>query len=455
LRSLSGADVINTIAGDGTPSYGGDGGLATLAQLDFPFGIAVDASGNIYIGDTGNHRIRVVTNPVSSGTISTVAGDGTPSYGGDGGLATLAYLSNPSGIAVDASGNIYIADTGNHCIRMVTNPGSSGTISTVAGDGTPSYGGDGGLATLAYLSNPSSVAVDASGNIYIADTGNHCIRVVTNPVSSGTISTVAGDGTPSYGGDGGLATLAYLSNPSGIAVDASGKIYIADTGNHCIRVVTKSTGTISTVAGDGNSGYFGDGGLATLAQLAYPFGVAVDASGNIYIADSANSRIRIVTNPGSFGTISIVAGDGNYDYFGDGVLATSARLNIPLGLCSDVLGNIYIADGENNRVRKVGDLTFPTESPTPSPTATPSLSPTATPTPSPTASPSPSPTATPSLSPTATPTPSPTASPSPSPTATPSLWNGQGYHLLAVPLRCISSCRLTYKIRKKISWTLL
>ena len=262
-------------------------------------------------------------------------------------------------------------------------------INTIAGDGADAYGGDGGLATLAQLNNPYGVAVDASGNVYIADTDNHRIRKVNNPVSSGTISTVAGDGTPFYAGDGGLATLAYLSNPSGVAVDASGNIYIADTGNHCIRVVMKSTGIISTVAGDGNFGYFGDGGLATSARLAYPFGVAVDASGNVYITDSANSRIRMVTNPGSSGTISRVAGDGKYDFFGDGGQATSARLNNPLGLCSDVLGNIYISDSGNHRVRKIGDLTFPTESPTPSPTATPSLSPTPSPSSSPTESPTP------------------------------------------------------------------
>jgi trimeric autotransporter adhesin len=276
------------VAGDGTTGYKGDGGLATSAGLYYPQGVAVDASGNIYIADTVNRRIRLVTK--STGIITTVAGDGTIEYKGDGGLATSAGLYFPYGVAVDASGNIYIADYYNHRIRLVTK--STGIITTVAGDGIAGYTGDGGLATSAGLNYPQGVAVDASGNIYIVDTSNSRIRLVTK--STGIITTVAGDGTIVYKGDGGLATSAGLYSPFGVAVDASGNIYIADTVNSRIRLVTKSTGIITTVAGDGTVGYKGDGGLATSAGLSTPYGVAVDASGNIYIVDS--SRVRLV-NP--------------------------------------------------------------------------------------------------------------------------------------------------------------
>ena len=221
-----------------------------------------------------------------------MAGDGTRGYKGDGGLATSAGLNTPYGVAVDASGNIYIADTNSNRIRLVTK--STGIITTVAGDGSISYSGDGGLATSAGLYYPYGVAVDASGNIYIADTVNGRVRLVTK--STGIITTVAGDGTTDYKGDGGLATSAGLYTPYGVAVDASGNIYIADINSNRIRLVTKSTGIITTVAGDGTLGYKGDGGLATSASLYYPFGVAVDASGNIYIVDTNNNRIRLV-NP--------------------------------------------------------------------------------------------------------------------------------------------------------------
>jgi trimeric autotransporter adhesin len=218
-----------------------------------------------------------------------VAGTGSSGYSGDGGQATSAALNSPYGVAVDASGNIYIADTYNYRIRIVTK--STGIISTVAGTGSYGYSGDGGQATSAALDYPCGVAVDASGNIYIADTYNYRIRMVTK--STGIISTVAGTGSYGYSGDGGQATSAALNSPYGVAVDASGNIYIADTYNYRIRIVTKSTGIISTVAGTGSYGYSGDGGQATSAALRSPYGVAVDASGNIYIADTYNHRIRM------------------------------------------------------------------------------------------------------------------------------------------------------------------
>jgi trimeric autotransporter adhesin len=321
-------------------------------------GVAVDASSNIYIADTNNHRIRKVTK--STGIISTVAGTGYPGYSGDGGQATSAALNYPYGVAVDSSGNIYIADTDSYRIRMVTK--STGIISTVAGTGSYSYSGDGGQATSASLRIPGGVAVDASGNIYIADTYNYRIRMVTK--STGIISTVAGSGPYGYSGDGGQATSAALFYPYGVAVDALGNIYIADSSNYRIRMVTKSTGIISTVAGTGYSGYSGDGGQATSAALFYPYGVAVDASGNIYIADSSNYRIRMVTK--STGIISTVAGTGSYGYSGDGGQATSAALNSPYGVAVDASGNIYIADSANYRIRMFALPASPAAPPSPS-----------------------------------------------------------------------------------------
>jgi len=286
------AALITTVAGGGN-SFG-DGGTATEAQLRYPSGVAVDSSGNLYIADTGNHRIRKVD---TDGVITTVAGTGSSGYSGDGGAATEAQLSSPSGVAVDSSGNLYIADSGNNRIRQVD---TNGVITTVAGGG---FDGDGGAATSARLSYPSGVAVDSSGNLYIADKGKHRIRKVD---TNGVISTVAGDGTTGYSGDFGAAAEAQLDNPSGVAVDSSGNLYIVDTRNNSIRKVD-TNGVISTVAGDGTYGYSGDGGAATDAQLYNPSAVAVDSSGNLYIADTNNGRIRKVdTN----GVISTVAGGG-------------------------------------------------------------------------------------------------------------------------------------------------
>jgi trimeric autotransporter adhesin len=365
----SGNGIISTVAGTGSYGYSGDGGLATSADISNPDDIDIDASGNIYIADVGNNRIRMVMK--STGILSTVAGTGSYGYSGDGGLATSADLKYPYGVAIDASGNIYIADTYNHRIRMVTK--STGIISTVAGTGPDWYSGDGGLATSAALYNPQGVAIDASGNIYIADTNHDRIRMVTK--STGIISTVAGTGSNGYTREGGLATSAALNLPRGVAIDASGNIYIADTNNNRIRMVTKSTGIISTVAGTGSSGYSGDGGLATSAALYYPQGVALDASGNIYIADTYNSRMRMVMK--STGIISTVAGTGSSGYSGDGGLATSAALNYPYGVAIDASGNLYIADTNNNRIRMFSlylrDTAFP--SPSSIVTAVPTYSP--------------------------------------------------------------------------------
>jgi sugar lactone lactonase YvrE len=292
-----------------------------------------------------NNRIRKVT--ASTGKISTVAGNGTRGYSGDGGAATSAELYYPSGITLDSSGNIYIADWGNNRIRKVS--ASTGNISTVVGNGTQGFAGDGGAATSAELYHPGGVALDSAGNIFVADTHNNRIRKVL--LSTGDISTVAGNGTEGYSGDGGAATSAELFYPGGIAFDNAGNFYIADESNSRIRKVTISTGYISTVAGDGLNGYSGDGGAATSAKLYEPIGVAVDRAGNLYIADEQNNRVREVN--AVTGIISTVAGNGTAGYSGDAGPPSTAELNNPCSVTVDSSGNVYIADFQNNRVRKV------------------------------------------------------------------------------------------------------
>jgi subtilase family serine protease len=334
------APSITTVAGNGGGGYSGDGGAATNASLYFPHDVAVDASGNLFIADTDNVRIRKVG---ANGIITTVAGNGTYGFFGDGGAATNAYLNDPQAVAVDASGNLFIADTYNLRIRRV---GTNGIITTVAGDGGNGYSGDGGAATNTSLSYPEGVAVDGSGNIFIADTDNLRIRKVG---ANGIITTVAGDGGYGYFGDGGAATNAGLGYPEAVAVDTSGNIFIADTDDLRIRKVG-TNGIITTVAGDGSSGYSGDGGTATSASLYYPEGVALDASGNFFIADTDNLRIRKV---GASGVITTVAGDGNYGFSGDGAAATNANLSYPSGVALDTSGNLFIADNDNARIREV------------------------------------------------------------------------------------------------------
>ncbi len=338
---------ISTVAGNGAPRFGGDGGLATAAQLHFPSGVALDGAGNLYIADSGNYRIRKVD--AATGNISTVAGDGTSGDDGDGGLAVDARLAQPEGIALDGAGNLYIADSDNHRIRKVD---ADGYISTVAGDGTSGDDGDGGSAIEAQLNRPIGVALDGSGNLYIADYLNNRIRKVD--AATGYISTVAGDGAGSFGGDGGLATAAQLRLPHDVALDGAGNLYIADSDNHRIRKVDSATDNISTVAG----GRTGDGGLATAASLDFPKDMAVDGSGNLYIADTENNRIRKVD--AVMGNISTVAGDGtNGDGgdSGDGDLATAAQLSRPAGVALDGSGNLYIADYDNDRIRRVDAAT--------------------------------------------------------------------------------------------------
>lgn len=331
LRWDTTSQLVTLVAGNGTSGPGGDDGPATAAQLSSPCGLAVDHAGNLYIADSGNHRIRKVT----GGMITTVAGNGTGGYSGDNGPAASAQLYFPWAVTLDSAGRLYIADAGNYRIRRVTN----GVITTVAGNGSSGYSGDNGPATSAQLAAPVGVAVDLAGNLYVADLVDDRIRRVTN----GVITTVAGNGTFGFSGDGGPATAAELILPSGIAVDSSGSLYIADSDNARIRKVT--AGVISTFAGGGTS--LADNVPPTSAQLEGPEGVAVDSFGNLYIAQS--EMIRKV----SAGVIKTVVGGGSQaGYTGP---ATNAVLNDPEGLALDSAGNLYIADSFNEIVRRLSN----------------------------------------------------------------------------------------------------
>jgi sugar lactone lactonase YvrE len=332
--------TVSTTAGNGAVGYTGDGAAALNATLAYPSAVAYDASGNLYLADANNHVIREIVK--STGNIVTIAGTGVEGFSGDGASATAAQLDTPTGIAVDKSGNVYIADSHNHRIREV----SGGTITTIAGTGIAGFSGDSGAAAAAQLALPSAVAVDANSNIYIADTNNHRIRKITGT----TITTIAGDGEELFAGDGAAATAAALDSPTGVAVDSSGNVYIADRLNQRIREVTVSSGTITTLAGSGSgfSGNFsGDGATATAATLARPSGVSVDAAGNVYVADTDNQRIRQIGG----GAIATISGTGSQGFGGDGGLATGAILNSPKSVTPDASGNISIADKQNERIR--------------------------------------------------------------------------------------------------------
>ena len=346
----SNAQVISTFAGTGIAGFSGNGGAATAAKINNPTGIAFDANGNTYISDYNNHQIRKVN---ASGVITTVVGTGTAGFSGDGGPAINAKLSLPSTLIFDNAGNMYIVDGGNGAIRKVT---PSGIISTVVGTGTNGYSGDGGLATSAQLNYPCGVYIDAAGNMYIPDRSNHRVRKVN---TSGIISTYAGTGTGGFSGDGAAATAAKLNMPNGVTFDAAGNAYIADAYNNRIRKVTPG-GVISTFAGTGTAGASGDGGAATAAQLNKPFGLTFDGAGNSYISDFQNHKIRKINQAG---IISTLAGTGTGGYSGDGGISTGAKINSPEKVTVDAIGNIYIPDAGNQRVRII-TCTQPTVSAT-------------------------------------------------------------------------------------------
>ena len=339
--------IITSVAGNGQTGESGDGGPALDAELFEPRNMTIDAAGNYYFCEPYEHRVRKVSR---DGTITTVAGTGSQYFGGgDGGPATSATLNVPSGVALDAAGNLYIADTYHNRIRKVD---LNGIITTVAGNGAQSYSGDGGPATSARLNLPADVAVDAAGNLYIADQFNNRIRKVD---TNGIITTIAGTGHESFAGDGGPATSAYLDNPRGIAVDAAGNVYFAELWNYRVRKVD-TNGIITTLAGSGPHGgtqapsnCVGDGGLATKAGLGEVDGVAVDAAGNVYINDIWCNRVRRVdTN----GTITTVIGDGFGNNTGENIPATQTSVGTS-GIALDGTGNIYLVDGKIDRIRKV------------------------------------------------------------------------------------------------------
>jgi hypothetical protein len=395
ITDASTGDLL-TVAGDGTAGYTGDGGPCTSAELDGPYGVALDSAGNIIIADTGNDAIRVVASSTGTyygvamtlGDIYTVAGGHGAGYSGDAGPATAATLDYPEDVFADSLGDIVIADTYNNAIRVVA--GTTGTIygiSMTAGDIYTVAGGNGagssgnqGPALAAQLSSPQSVALDDAGDIIIADTGNNAIRLVAagngGGLTEGYIYTVAGVGrTAGFSGDGGAATSAELSSPEGVAVDGSGNLVISDFGNERVRVIAATTGTfygismnagdIYTIAGNGFAGYSGDGGAATQAEMRYPSAVAVDSYGNYVIAEPYDSAIRVTANStGTFygvamtaGDVYTVAGDGAPGYSGDGGPATEAALDLPFGVGMDGSGNIIIADTGNQRLRVIAKST--------------------------------------------------------------------------------------------------
>jgi trimeric autotransporter adhesin len=390
IRRVDGVTgIVSTVAGDGTRHGGQDGMTATQVGLDLPTGVLVDAAGDLFVADMSNHCIRRVDHV--TGIITTVAGTTTYGFTGDGGPATNAKLYAPKAVAKDASGNLFIADYGNHRIRRVDH--ATGIISTVAGDGARGFSGDGGPATSAELSIPSGVAVDSHGNLVISDTGNNRIRrvqmasvglalgsienrkdshvarpivtpsIVLRETKPGVITTVAGGPSQGIGGDGEPATQAQLGQPSGVAVDSSGNLLIADPNNSRIRRVDGATGLIATVVGDHPcnnrglcvAGFGGDGGPAIKAELNYPWAVAVGGDGSLFIADMRDERIRRVD--GTTGIITTVAGDGTRGFSGDGGPATSAKLNSPSGVSVDKDGNVFIADQFNGRIRRVDRAT--------------------------------------------------------------------------------------------------
>lgn len=338
---VSDAQVINTYAGT-VLGYSGDNGLATHAELNNCTGVAVDGAGNVYIADKGNNVVRKVN--VTTGYITTFAGNDTAGYSGDGHQAVDAKLNQPYALATDVAGNVYIADGGNNVIRIVS---ASGIINTYAGNGTAGYSGDYGLASLASLNNPRCIAIDSSGNLYIADANNNVIREVS---SGGVISTIAGNGSAGYSGDNGNALAASLYYPSGVAVDVFGNVYIADQTNNVVREVFASNNVIKTIAGNHTIGSSGDGGPAVDAQLTFPASVSLDQAGNLYIADQGNYVIRRID---SSGNINLFAGDYTEGYTGDGGSPTAAKLGIPSGVTADGWGRIYIADFDNSVVRIV------------------------------------------------------------------------------------------------------
>ena len=344
------AQIITTVAGNGygaggTGGYSGDGGQATNAELNWPDGLSLDGMGNLYIVDNYNKRVRIVN---TNGIISTIAGDGGVTNSGDGGPATAAGIYNPRAIAIDNFGNVCVSEAAGNVVRKIN---TNNIISTIVGNGTHGYSGDGGQATNAELNYSLGLTLDAVGNIYVADAGNGYIRMVN---TNGIISTIAGNGTSAWSGDGGLATNAGIGTPMGLTFDAAGNLYISDNYNNRVRIVYYSETAggliINTIAGGGSS--LNDGGAATNDNI-WPGFMATDGIGNLYIADEQNARIRKVNTNG---VISTIAGNSTSAWSGDGGLATNAGIGVPEGLAFDAAGNLYISDHYNHVVRKITNV---------------------------------------------------------------------------------------------------
>ncbi len=346
--------LMGTYAGTGTAGAAGDNAAAVSAQLNTPSGVAFDGQGNLFVADTANNEVREISR---SGSITRVAGNVNAGSSGDGGAALVALLNAPRSVAVDSAGNLYIADTGNNKIRFVDN--LTGLISTYAGTGTAGYTGDEGPAASASFSAPSGIFLTPQGVLYIADTGNNVIRTIAT--HTGLVATFAGSSTAGFSGDGSSALGAQLTAPSAVAVDPTGNVYISDSGNNRIRMVN-TVGIISTIAGQQSGGYTGDGSAAS-TELDSPAGLAVDAAGMLYIADSLNQRVRIIVG----GQIATIAGTGNAAAMGDGGSSTVAAVSKPLGIALDGVGNVLIADSGNNKIRKIdvsqNALAFPKTNP--------------------------------------------------------------------------------------------
>ena len=335
-------NVLLNAAGNGIPSYSGDGGPASRAQLNNPTGVAVDAAGNIYFADSQNNRVRRIT---PAGMVETIAGTGERGFSGDGGPAAQATLNAPMGLTLGPGGTVYIADSGNNRIRAILD----GTIATIAGNGNAGLFGDGGPALKAALHAPQSIVVDSNYNLYIADTLNHAIRRVS---PEGIIDSFTGN-RPGFSGDDGPAAQALLNFPTSVALDSSNNVYVVDQGNRRVRRIAVATGVISTVAGS-DSPFVGDGGKAVFARLDKPQSVVVDRLGNLYITDAVQNRIRKVDTSG---VLTTIAGTGNCCYENDGGPAVNADLNTPWGLAIDNAGNLYVTDAGNQAVRMLQLMT--------------------------------------------------------------------------------------------------
>ncbi len=332
--------VISTIAGNGAASFGGDGGTATAASFNGPNATCVSSHRELYVSDGNNNRIRKID--VSS-IVSTIAGRGPGSFSGDGGPATAANLFQPSYIVFDTLGNLYVGDRLNNRVRKID---TNGIISTFAGNGGGGSTGDGGPATAATIDHPYGLVFDHAGNLLIAEEYGHVIRKVS---TTGQISTFAGTRYGGYSGDGGSATAANLNYPNYLAIDGAGNVYVTDNSNHRVRKIDTS-GIITTVIGNGLVGFSGDNGAATAAEINFAGGITVDSNGNLYLADCLNNRIRKLNTSG---VISTIAGTGTGSYSGDGGMATAATMNLPIDVRFDGTNHLLVTDFNNRRVRSI------------------------------------------------------------------------------------------------------